>query len=88
MSDVLEVLAWDVDSDGYCTVDAVVDDIVVVCPPSRFDPPEYGPALCRGSFYISDDTVIPVDERDRCAFVSSAVNYWTVLDTSDDGDYE
>lgn len=88
MSDVLEILSLDVDADGLCTVDAVVNDVVVLHPASRLDPAEYRAALCRGTFYISDDEVIPVDERAQCEYVADAVLYWNVLDTSDEADFD
>jgi len=88
MSDVLEILALDVDADGLCTVDAVVDNIVVLYPASRLDPAECRPALCRGTFYISDDEVIPVDEQSQREYVADSVLYWNVLDTSDEADFD
>jgi hypothetical protein len=83
MSDVLVLLEFDCDDDGLCTVVADVDDAVVTCPASLLDPEEYGPALCRGSFYLQDDEVIPEDDGALCEFVQARVNYWEVIDMSD-----
>ena len=40
-------------------VDAVVDDMVVRYPQTQFEPAEWGPALCRGTLYFSDEDLIP-----------------------------
>jgi len=47
------------------------------------DPAEYGAALCRGSFYLQDDEVIPQDDDDLCRFVADRIDTWEVLDLSD-----
>lgn len=83
MCDVLSIDDLDVDDNGLCTVTAYVDNVVVFHPQTYHDPAEYGAALCRGSFYISDDEVIPVDEKSQCEFVAERVLYWNVIDVSD-----
>lgn len=50
--DVLEIDDIRFNPDGFCDVEAVVEDSVVVIRQSDHDPAEWGPALCRGSFYI------------------------------------
>jgi hypothetical protein len=71
------------DGDRLCTVEAVVADMAVVIPASREEPEEYGPALCRGSFDLSDDEVIPVDEQSQAEFVADRVTDWQFVDASD-----
>lgn len=83
MSDVVSVESCQCDDDGLCTAVACVDDVVMVFPASYEEPAEYGPALCRGTFYIQDDEVIPSDEVELCEFVGERVTYWQVADTSD-----
>jgi hypothetical protein len=83
MSDVLAVLELERDADGLCTVVADVDDVVLTSPQTVDDPAEYGPALCRSSFYLQDDEVIPEDDDDLCRFVADRVDDWDVLDFSD-----
>ena len=83
MSDVLVLLEFDCDDDGLCTVVADVDDAVVTCPASLLDPEEYGPALCRGSFYLQDDEVIPEDDGDLAEFVEARIDDWEPVDVSD-----
>jgi hypothetical protein len=83
MPDVMSVESLDCDEHGRCTAVCVVDDAVVVIPASYEEPEELGPALCRGTFYLQDDEVIPGDERERCEFIGERVDYWQVEDTSD-----
>jgi hypothetical protein len=83
MSDVLAVLEFDCDVDGLCTVVADLDDVVVTSKASLLDPEEYGPAMCRGSFYLQDDEVIPEDDGDLREFVEARVDNWEPVDLSD-----
>jgi len=83
MSDVRAVFELERDTDGCCTVVADVDDVVLVAPQTYDDPAEYGAALCRGSFYLQDDEVIPHDDDDLCRFVADRIDTWEVLDLSD-----
>ena len=83
MADVLSIESFDRDANDLCTVVAVVDAAVVVIPATLVDPEEYGPALCRGTFYVPDDEVIPEDHAELCRFVGDSVLYWQIVDTSD-----
>jgi len=84
MSDVLRVESCACDGSDICTVVADVSDVVVSRPQTYFDPAEYGPALCRGTFYLQDDEVIPTDDDELCRFVEERVDYWEVLSTDPD----
>lgn len=83
MNDVLSVESLHRDDHDLCTVVAHVDDAVVARIATHQEPEEYAPGLCRGSFYVQDDEVIPEDHAERCAFVGDRVTYWEVVDTSD-----
>jgi hypothetical protein len=83
MAEVLSISTLHVDADGCCDVFAVVEDAVEVRRQTRWEPAEYGPALCRGSFYISDDEVMPVDADSQLQFVADRIDYWQVVDQSD-----
>lgn len=83
MSDVLAVLEIHCDVDGLCSVVADVDDIVVIGKASLLDPEEYGSALCRGSFYLQDEEVIPEDDGDLAEFVEARIDDWEPVDVSD-----
>jgi hypothetical protein len=69
--------------DDRLVVDAVVDDMVVRYPQTAFEPAEWGPALCRGTFYLSDEDLIPATDAELRAMLTDRVDDWTLLDTSD-----
>jgi hypothetical protein len=69
--------------DDRLVVDAVVDDMVVRYPQTAFEPAEWGPALCRGTFYLSDEDLIPATDAELRAMLTDRVDDWTPLDTSD-----
>jgi hypothetical protein len=83
MSNLLTVLEVDCDADGLCFVVADVDDVVVTDKESLLDPEAYGSALCRSSFYLQDDEVIPTNDGDLRAFIEARVSTWEPLDLSD-----
>ena len=69
--------------DDRLVVDAIVDDAVLVYAQTHLDPPEWGPALCRGSLYFSDEDLIPATDAQLRAMLTERVDDWTPLDTSD-----
>jgi len=69
--------------DDRLVVDAVVDDMVVVIPQTRLEPAEWGPALCRGSLYFSDEDLIPATDAELRAMLTERVDDWAPIDTSD-----
>ena len=84
MSSVLRVESCSSNGSDLCTVVADVGDVVVARPQTYFDPAEYGAALCRGTFYLQDDEVIPTDDDELCQFVEDRVSYWEVLSNDPD----
>ena len=64
-------------------VDAVVDDMVVVIPQTQLEPAEWGPALCRGTLYFSDEDLIPATDAEFRAMLAERVDDWAPLATSD-----
>jgi hypothetical protein len=81
--DVLEIYDITFNPDGRCDVEAVVEDSVVVMPQTDYDPAEYGPAVCRGSFYLCEDDVMPATDAGLRRLVSERVNNWEMVDQSD-----
>ena len=67
----------------HLVVDAVVDDMVVRYAQTQFEPAEWGPALCRGTLYFSDEDLIPATDAELRAMLTDRVDDWTPLDTSD-----
>jgi len=83
MTDLLDLRSVEVFEDGLCDVVALVEDAVEVRAQTYEDPAEYGPAMCRGSFYILDDEVMPVDADSQLQFIAERVSHWEALDFSD-----
>jgi hypothetical protein len=84
MSQVLEIEdLWFEDGGSRIVVDAVVDDMVVVHSQTLLDPPEWGPALCRGSFDLHEEDLIPASDEGLRKLLSERIDDWAPLDTSD-----
>jgi hypothetical protein len=81
--DVLEIYDIRFNPDGRCDVEAVVEDSVVVIPQTEYDPAEWGPAMCRGSFYLCEDDVMPATDAGIRRLLSERVNNWELVDCSD-----
>jgi hypothetical protein len=81
--DVLEIYDISFNPDGRCDVEAVVEDAVVVMPQTHYDPAEWGPAVCRGSFYLCEDDVMPATDAGLRRLISERVNNWEMVDQSD-----
>jgi hypothetical protein len=81
--DVLEIYDLTFGPDGRCDVEALVEDAVVVRAQTDLDPPEWGPALCRGTFYLCEDDVIPATDAGVRRLLSDRIDNWEVVDFSD-----
>ena len=65
------------------SVEAVVEDSVVVMPQTDYDPAEWGAAMCRGSFYLCEDDVMPATDAGMRRLLSERINNWELVDCSD-----
>lgn len=83
MADVLEILDLYFTPDNQCHVEAVVDDMVLARRQTELDPPEWGAAVCRGSFYLCEDDVIPATDAGVRRLFSDRIDNWEVVDDSD-----
>ncbi len=83
MSQVLEIDSLDFDHDGLLHVTAFVDEMVLVRKQTLLDPPEWGPALCRGSFYLSDEDLVPATDALLRKLISDRVDDWAPIDEDD-----
>ena len=81
--DVLEIYDIRFNPDRRCDVEAVVEDSVVVIPQTEYDPAEWGPAMCRGSFYLCEDDVMPATDAGMRRLLSERINNWELVDCSD-----
>ena len=81
--DVLEIYGISFNPDGRCDVEAVVEDSIVVIPQTEYDPAEWGPAMCRGSFYLCEDDVMPATDAGMRRLLSKRIDNWELVDCSD-----
>ena len=81
--DVLEIYDIRFSPDGRCDVEAVVEDSVVVLSQTDYDQAEWGPAVCRGSFYLCEDDVMPATDAGMRRLLSERINNWELVDCSD-----
>ena len=81
--DVLEIYDIRFNPDGRCDVEAVVEDSIVVIPQTEYNPAEWGPAMCRGSFYLCEDDVMPATDAGMRRLLSERINNWELVDCSD-----
>jgi hypothetical protein len=80
---VLRIDSLEFDLDRLIRVTAVVDEMVLTHHATQFDPEEYGPALCRGSFYLSDEDLIPATDAELCKLIAARVDDWAPVDEDD-----
>lgn len=80
---ILEILDLAFGPDGRVDCVAVVEDAVVVIPETRYDPAEWGPAVCRGSFYLCEEDVIPATDDGVKRLFFESIDNWEPVDTSD-----
>lgn len=82
-SDIIEILDLAFLPDGRVECEAVVDQMVITHHQSRDEPAEWGPAVCRGSFYLCEDDVIPATDAGVRRLFSERIENWEITDTSD-----
>lgn len=78
MTVILEIHDWRWDGDNL-VVDAVVEDACVALQATATEPAEYGPALCRGSLYVSTDTLIPATDAELIAMLQREICDWQII---------
>jgi hypothetical protein len=83
MCEVLEIHEVRFDASDLLVVEAVVSDMVLTHAASRLDPPEWGPALCRGTMLLCEEDLIPASEYEFKKLLTSRVLDWAPLDQSD-----
>lgn len=69
--------------DDEVSVEAVIEDMVVVSPATFRDPEEYGPALCRATFYLEENEILPRDEDQLIDYLESMDLNWEVVPKED-----
>ena len=78
MSDVIEIRDLCFDGDRL-VVEALVDDVVLTRQQSELDPPEWGPAVCRGSFLFCDEDTVPATDKEMVRLIAERIDTWEVI---------
>ena len=73
--------------DKCCYVEAIIDDVALIHHQTRFDPPEYGPALCSTSFN-TEDVEVPADENEFKKLLEELCPAWRIIDPPYIDDFE
>ena len=67
-------------ADDYCTVEALVEDSILVCPLTHDNPAEFAPGVCEARFVVDTEVSIPVDEDDFCSYLDSLNLDWRLVE--------
>ena len=67
-------------ADDYCTVEALVEDAILVHLPTLESPAEYAPGVCEAMFIVDPEEPIPVDEDDFCSYLDSLNLDWRLVE--------
>jgi len=74
-------LIYNIDqNEDYVTVVAVVEDTRLVFAGDHIDPPEYGPGICKASFYLDENELLPKDEDDLIDYLNELNLDWEPYD--------
>jgi hypothetical protein len=60
-------------------VTAIVEDIVLAYSQTKFDPEEYGPALCNASFELDEGEELPNDEDKLIEYLNDMNLDWEIV---------
>jgi len=82
-SEIIEILDLAFLPSGRVECEAVVDQMVITHQQSYEEPAEWGPAVCRGSFYLCEDDVIPATDAGVRRMFSQRISNWEIIDASD-----
>ena len=66
-------------SDDSCTVEAIVEDAIMLLPGTRYEPAEYGPGLCKATFFITPDTPVFDSEEHFIQYLDEIKPAWYLI---------
>ena len=72
----------DCDEFGVVTVNAIIEDSILVYEQTLYDPPEFGPGLCEASFELDEDETLPDNEYELIQYLEKLDLDWFLIDTS------
>jgi hypothetical protein len=70
-------------ADDYATVIAIVEDARIVRNKTEFDPPEYGPGVCKAGFFLEEDEKLPDDDDELIGYLEKLELDWEIYDEYD-----
>ena len=65
----------------YAHFVATIADVIQTSPATRYDPPEFGSATCRGSMLIGDDDPVPKTEQQFVDLAREVYEWQPIEDT-------
>ena len=74
--DLSSIIKDDPDFETLTTITAVLEDARVAYRQTMESPEEYGPGLCKTSFWLNKGEILPTDENDLIAFLSEMHLSW------------
>jgi hypothetical protein len=77
---VLAIHNLQIDDDDYWTVEALVEDSMLVCLSTHDSPAEYAAGVCEARFIVDPKKPIPVDEDDFCSYLDSLNLDWRLVE--------
>jgi len=81
--DLSSIIKDDPDFERLITVTAVLEDARLTHYQTLESPEEYGPGLCKTSFWLNADEVLPTNEQELIAFLSEMYLSWEPITNSD-----
>lgn len=62
---------------------AILEDVVLTQNQTLYDPPEYGPGLCRAIFSLNDGEYLPKDENELIDYLENLDLCWKLEDNDE-----
>jgi hypothetical protein len=81
--DLSSIIKDDPDFETLTTVTAVLEDARVTHQQTMESPEEYGPGLCKTSFWLNEGEILPTDETELIGFLSEMHLSWEPITVSD-----
>jgi len=69
--------------DNQVSVEAVVEDMVLLYSQTHTDPEEYGPALCSVTFELEEGEQLPINEDELIDYLNDMNLDWEVIPKED-----
>lgn len=71
------------EDDDVMEITAVVEDTRLAYSGSRFDPPEYGPGVCKATVYLDEGEKLPTDEDELISYLEKMDLDWELCSEDD-----